>query len=69
MERHEDGSFDLEVLAVDRIRMDSMVSSGDFPVADVEDLPEDHVAVPNAIVDTARAHLHRLPGRAAGVPR
>ncbi|MFE6509518.1 LON peptidase substrate-binding domain-containing protein [Nocardioides sp. NPDC057767] len=55
VEQHKDGSFDLEVLAVDRIRMDSLVSSGDFPVADVEELPEDHVTVPGSVVDTARA--------------
>ncbi|TQL69206.1 hypothetical protein FB381_3110 [Nocardioides albertanoniae] len=53
-ERNDDGSFDLEVLAVDRIRMDTMESSGDFPVADVEVLDEDQVDVPSTVVDTAR---------------
>ena len=54
VERNDDGSFDLEVLAVDRIRMDTMDSSGDFPVADVEDFLEDQVEVPSAVVESAR---------------
>ncbi|MBO0842892.1 MAG: LON peptidase substrate-binding domain-containing protein [Nocardioides sp.] len=54
-EGHKDGSFDLEVVAVDRIRMERLDSSDDFPVGEVEDFPEEEATVPSEVVEAARA--------------
>lgn len=55
IESHKDGSFDLEVVALDRIRMEHLDTTGNFPVGEVEDLPEEQTTVPAEIVEQARA--------------
>jgi len=55
VESHADGSFDIEVVALDRIRLDGLDPSGTFPVGEVEELPEPEVEVPAEVVEVARA--------------
>lgn len=48
-----DGSFDIEAVARDRIRLDRLDTSGDFPLGDVEDLPGLEEEVPEHAVAAA----------------
>lgn len=57
-ERHEDGTFSVLAVGRDRIALDRLDSSGDFPVGHVSDRPEPDVAVDadlEDVMDRARA--------------
>lgn len=55
VEDNPDGSFDISVLALGRIRLDRLDGSGTFPVGEVVELPEPEVEVPQEVVERARA--------------
>lgn len=48
-----DGSFDIEAVARDRIRLDRLDTSGEFPLGEVEDLPGREERVPEHAVTAA----------------
>lgn len=50
-----DGSFEVVVVGIDRIQLDALDGRGPFPVGEVQDLPEPPVAVPDHVVERARA--------------
>lgn len=54
-DRRADGSIDLEVVALDRLELHGMDGSGDYPVGEVEERPEDEVPVAEEVLDAARA--------------
>lgn len=55
VESHPDGTFDIIAVGRDRIRLDRLDGSGNFPVGEVDQLPEPTVAVDEEIVEQARA--------------
>lgn len=50
-----DGSFDIEVLGRDRLQLDRLLTTGDFPVGEVTPLPEQQSVVHPEVVERARA--------------
>ncbi|CAA9409658.1 LON peptidase substrate-binding domain-containing protein [uncultured Nocardioides sp.] len=55
VEAHPDGTFDILAVGRDRIRLDGLETSGEFPAGHVSDFPEPHADVPAEVVDRARA--------------
>jgi len=55
VESNADGSFDVVAVARGRLRMDRLDPSGLFPVAEVAELGEPQVDVPEEVTDRARA--------------
>jgi Lon protease-like protein len=49
-----DGTFEVEVLGLDRIELEHLDTTGTYPVGRVTPLSEHHVAVPEAVTDDAR---------------
>jgi Lon protease-like protein len=49
-----DGTFELEVLGLDRIELEHLDTTGTYPVGRVTPLGEPYVAVPERVVDDAR---------------
>lgn len=64
VEAHADGTFDVVAVGRDRIRLDRLEKGKEFPVGQVEELPEAEVEVPTALVELARstftAYRHAL---------
>lgn len=59
VEAHEDGTFDLIAVALDRIRLDRLdTSSEEFPEGEVTLLPAGDGPVPAEVVDAASAACH-----------
>lgn len=54
-EAHADGTFDIVAVGRDRIRLDRLERGDQFPVGEVDELPEPEVAVPDELADRARA--------------
>lgn len=52
---HPDGTFDVVAVGLDRIELERLDSSGPFPVGHVVDRPETVAAVPEQVLETARA--------------
>ena len=50
-----DGTFEVEVLGLDRIELEHLDTSGTYPVGRVTPLAEQDVAVPDDVADAARA--------------
>jgi uncharacterized protein len=55
VEEAPDGTFTVEAVARDRIRLDSLSTPGEFPVGEVELLPEDPAPVAEETLERARA--------------
>ena len=55
VEANEDGSFDIVAVGRDRIQLDRLLSSGDYPVGEVTLLGDTTEAVPDDVVAQARA--------------
>jgi Lon protease-like protein len=55
VEAHPDGTFDIVAVGRDRIRLDGLETSGEFPAGHVSDFPEPEGDVPAEVVDRARA--------------
>lgn len=55
VEAHPDGTFDVVAVGRDRILLDRIDTSGLFPLGQVTVLPEHPVAVPDHLLDRARA--------------
>ncbi len=55
VESHADGTFDIVAVGLERIELESLETTGTFPVGHVVDRPEAPAAVPQEIVDRARA--------------
>ncbi len=55
VESRPDGSFDIVAVGRDRIRLDELETSGEFPAGHVSDFPEPEAPVDSEIVDRARA--------------
>jgi len=55
VESHPDGSFDIVVTTIDRMRLDRLDPSGTYPVGEVTMLPEPDSDVPAEVVERARA--------------
>jgi uncharacterized protein len=54
VEAHPDGTFELVAVGLDRIELEHLDTSGDYPVGRVTPLAEHHVAVPDVVADAAR---------------
>lgn len=52
---HPDGTFDIAAVGRDRVQLDRLLGSGDYPVGEVTLLPEPTVEVPPVVVERARA--------------
>lgn len=55
VESNPDGSYDVLAVAVERIRLDELDTSGPFPVGHVVDQPEPAETVPEELLEQARA--------------
>ncbi|NPC95365.1 LON peptidase substrate-binding domain-containing protein [Nocardioides sp. zg-DK7169] len=55
VEARPDGTFDIVVVALDRIGLDRLDTSGDFPVGEVHELPEATDGVSEEVLEQARA--------------
>ncbi len=55
VESHEDGTFDVVAVGLDRIELERLDTTGTFPVGHVRARPESPSAVPDQIVERARA--------------
>lgn len=55
VEAHDDGTYDLVGVALDRIELQQLDASGPFPVGRVEPRPESTELVPPALTERARA--------------
>lgn len=55
VEAHPDGTYDIVVVGVDRVRLEALDGSGPYPVGEVQELPEPVVDVPDHLVERARA--------------
>ncbi len=55
VEARPDGSFDIVAIGRDRIRLDELETSGEFPAGHVSELPEPDAPVDSEIIDRARA--------------
>ena len=55
VESHPDGTFDIVAVGRDRIRLDRLDGTGNFPMGEVDQLPERTVPVPDHVVERARA--------------
>jgi hypothetical protein len=55
VEERPDGTFDVVAVGRDRIRLDRLVTSGDFPAGEVSELPVADAAVDDAVVEVALA--------------
>jgi Lon protease-like protein len=55
VEAHEDGTFDIVAVGLDRIMLERLDTSGAFPVGHVVDRPEQPAPVPVEILERARA--------------
>jgi uncharacterized protein len=64
---HEDGTFDIEAVGRDRIRLEQLHTSGTFPAGDVVELPGPGGAVPPEIVDEALKTFHAYRIAVSGV--
>jgi Lon protease-like protein len=51
---HEDGGFDVVGIGIDRIQLDGLDTSGNFPVGHVTERPDPEIAVPDAVLERAR---------------
>jgi len=54
-EAYADGTFELVVVGIDRIELEHLDTTGDYPVGRVNPLTEQYVAVPDAVAGAARA--------------
>lgn len=55
IEAHEDGSFDVVAVGLDRIELERLDTTGPFPVGHVRERPEVESAVPEHLLEAARA--------------
>lgn len=55
VEARPDGSFDIVVVALDRLGLNHLDTSGDFPVGEVHELPEATSGVSEEVLEQARA--------------
>jgi len=55
VEENPDGSYEIVAVGVDRVRLEALDGSGPYPVGEVHELPEPAVAVPEHVVERARA--------------
>jgi len=55
VEAHPDGTFELVAVGLDRIELEHLDTSGAYPVGKVTPLAEHDVAVPEGVVEAARA--------------
>ena len=55
VEANPDGTFDVVAVGQERIQLDRLETSGPFPVGHVTDRPEPSTAVPEQLVEQARA--------------
>ncbi|GAA3822574.1 LON peptidase substrate-binding domain-containing protein [Nocardioides panacisoli] len=55
VESHPDGTFDIVAVGRDRIRLDRLDGTGNFPMGEVAQLPERTVPVPDHVMERARA--------------
>ena len=55
VEANPDGTFDIVALGRDRIRLDGLETTGEFPAGHVSDLPDVEAGVPDEVVEGARA--------------
>jgi Lon protease-like protein len=62
-----DGSFDIHAVGRDRIRLERLDTSGEFPAGVVTDLPAERVAVDPAVVERALATFHAYRIAVAGI--
>ena len=52
---HQDGTFDIVAVGLERIELERLDTTGTFPVGHVVERPEEPTVVPQEIVDRARA--------------
>ncbi|MBA2952334.1 peptidase S16 [Nocardioides sp. MAH-18] len=55
VEAHEDGTFDVVAVGMERIELQRLDPSGTFPVGHVEPHPDPESAVPESVLERARA--------------
>ncbi len=55
VEARADGSFDIVAVGRDRIRLDELETTGEFPAGHVSELPEPEAPVDSEVIDRARA--------------
>lgn len=55
IDSHEDGTFDIVAVGRDRIRLEALLTSGDFPAADVTEIDDPPTDVPEELLLRARA--------------
>ncbi len=54
VESHSDGTFDLVAVGLERIQLDRLETTGDFPVGHVSDRPDTSAEVPEEVLERAR---------------
>ncbi|WP_244927604.1 LON peptidase substrate-binding domain-containing protein [Nocardioides sp. W7] len=67
VEAHEDGSFDAMAVGLDRIELERLDTTGTFPVGHVLDRPEAPAAVPEQVLESARATFSAYRAALAGI--
>ena len=55
VESNSDGTFDIVAVGLDRIQLERLDTTGNFPVGHVVDSPEDESTVPDHVLERARA--------------
>jgi hypothetical protein len=58
VEAHDDGTFELVAVGLDRIELERLDTSGAYPVGQVTPLVEHDVTVPPAVTEAARSTYH-----------
>ena len=66
-EARPDGTFDIVAVALDRLALDGLDSSGAFPAGEVHDLPEATASVSPEVVEQARATFTAYTAVLAGL--
>lgn len=67
IEAHEDGSFDVVAVGLDRIELERLDTTGPFPVGHVRERPEVEGTVPDHVLETARATFAAYRVALAGI--
>ncbi len=55
VEAHADGTYDIVAVGMGRIQLDRLITSGEFPLGEVQERPEAEPEVSDDVLETARA--------------
>jgi Lon protease-like protein len=67
VEGHADGTFDVVAVGLERIQLDRLDTTGNFPVGHVTELPDPVADVPEAILERARFTFTAYRAALAGI--